>query len=290
MPRLAARLAVAATTKSGLDVVDSCLGAVVAGLAGADLECVAVAAAGTMPAGSATRRLRIAGIALLGGFAVAATVWQTHIYTDRISNEELGSAAQTKQVQVLEDQIDTLKQSTKRRTISADTGGKLADYLRPFGTRQVMVSCSPGDIEAYHYATEIVNVLKSANWDARGPETTTIFGDIKSMAINVYDKQRWSLGYDENITGRTGEIRHPLSESGSAERGSAGQRDGRTVHRHETDAVRGAGAGRGGAMRNRRPLFRRTYRDHERGFPLPLSARSRRSMLSHYHLRCRRIS
>ena len=151
------------------------------------LSAVAVAAAGTMPARPATKRLRITGVALLGGLAAAATVSQTHIYADRISNEEVRSAALAKQVQALEDQIDTLKQSTKRRTISADTGAKLADYLRPFGTRQVMVSCSPGDIEAYHYATEIVNVLKSANWNAGGPETTTIFGEIKSMAINVYD-------------------------------------------------------------------------------------------------------
>ena len=151
------------------------------------LSAVAVAAAGTMPARPATKRLRIAGVALLGGLAVAATVSQTHVYADRISNEEVRSAALAKQVQALEDQIDTLKQSTKRRTISADTGAKLADYLRPFGTRQVMVSCSPGDIEAYHYATEIVNVLKSANWQVGGPETTTILGDIKSMAINVYD-------------------------------------------------------------------------------------------------------
>jgi hypothetical protein len=51
------------------------------------LSAVAVAAIGTMPAGSATKRLRIAGIALLGALAVAATVWQTHIYMDRISNE-----------------------------------------------------------------------------------------------------------------------------------------------------------------------------------------------------------
>jgi hypothetical protein len=151
------------------------------------LSAVAVAAAGTMPSGSATKRLLIAGIALLGGLAVATTAWQTHIYADRISSEEVHSAAQTKQVQALEDQIDTLRQSTRRRTISADTGTKLADYLRPFGTHQVMVSCSPNDIEAYHYATEIVNVLKSANWQAGGPETTTILGDIKSMAINVYD-------------------------------------------------------------------------------------------------------
>src|SRR5271155_1546206 len=151
------------------------------------LSAVAVAAAGRMPSGSATKRARIAGIALLGGLAVAATAWQTHIYRNRISSEEVRSAAQTKQVQALEDQIDTLKQSMRRRTISADTGAKLVDYLRPFGARQVMVSCSPGDIEAYHYATEIVNVLKSANWQVGGPEPTTILGDIKSMAINVYD-------------------------------------------------------------------------------------------------------
>ena len=151
------------------------------------LSAVAVAAAGRMPSGSATKRLRIAGIALLGGLAVAATAWQTHIYSDRISSEEVRYAAQTKQVQALEDQLDTLKQNTKRRTLSADTGAKLADYLRPFGSRQVMVSCSPGDIEAYHYATEIVNVLKLANWQVGGPETTTLLGDIKSMAINVYD-------------------------------------------------------------------------------------------------------
>jgi hypothetical protein len=151
------------------------------------LSAVAVAAAGAMPSGSAAKRLRIAGIALLGALAVAATGWQTHIYTERLSSEEVRSAVQTKQVRALEDQIDTLKQNTKRRTISADTGAKLADYLRPFGTRQVMVSCSPGDIEAYHYATEIVNVLKSANWQVGGPETTTILGEIKSMAINVYD-------------------------------------------------------------------------------------------------------
>ena len=153
------------------------------------LGAVAVAAAGTMPATPARKRWRMWGIALLGVVAVVATLWQTRTAADRISRltEEVQSAALTQKVNTLEDQINNLKQSAQRRTISADTAGKLADYLRPFGTRQVMVSCSPSDIEAYHYATEIVNVLKSANWDARGPETTTIFGAIKSMAINVYD-------------------------------------------------------------------------------------------------------
>jgi hypothetical protein len=51
------------------------------------LSAVAVAAAGTMPPGSATKRLGIIGIALPGGLAASATVWQTHIYMDWISNE-----------------------------------------------------------------------------------------------------------------------------------------------------------------------------------------------------------
>jgi hypothetical protein len=80
-----------------------------------------------------------------------------------------------------------LKESTRSRTLSADTAAKLADYLRPFGTHKVVVSCAPDDIEAYRYATQIADVLKAANWDARGPETTTIFGDVRAMGINVYD-------------------------------------------------------------------------------------------------------
>jgi hypothetical protein len=154
------------------------------------LGIVAVAAARAAPAGLAAKRLRVAGTALLGGLAVAATVWQARSAADQMAarlTEQFRSAALIKQVHALEDQINTLKQSTKERSIDADAAAKLADYLRSFGSRQLTVSCTPGDIEAYHYATQIVNILRSANWDARGPETTTIFGDIKSMGINVYD-------------------------------------------------------------------------------------------------------
>ncbi len=154
------------------------------------LSAVAVAMAGALPAGPAAKRLGMATIALLGGLALAATVWQARNAADQIAanlSEEVRSAALTDQVNALEDQLSKLEQSTKRRTISPDSAAKLTDYLRSFGTHKVVVSCSPGDIEAYHYATEIVNALKAANWDARGPETTTIFGDIKSMGVNVYD-------------------------------------------------------------------------------------------------------
>ena len=150
------------------------------------LVAVATAACAGAPA---DRRLRLAAIALLGGLAIGATIWQQRSATVRISRltAEVHSAALTKQIDALESEIDKLRQREHGRTISSDAAAKLADYLRPFGPRQVVVSCMPDDIEAYRYATEIVNVLKSANWDARGPEATTIFGDIKSMGINVYD-------------------------------------------------------------------------------------------------------
>ena len=150
------------------------------------LAAVAISACDRAPA---DRRLRMAAIALLSGFAIVATVWQQRSAAARISRltEAVHSAALTKQVEALESEIDKLRQRERGRTISSDAAAKLADYLRPFGPHQVVVSCMPDDIEAYRYATELVNVLKSANWDARGPEATTIFGDIKSMGINVYD-------------------------------------------------------------------------------------------------------
>ena len=146
------------------------------------LSAVAVALAGTA-SHPVVRQLGMSTIVLLGGLAVAATVWQARNAANQIN----ANLAATEQVNALEDQLTKLKESIRRRTISTDTATKLADYLRPFGVHKVVVSCLPNDIEAYHYATEILNVLKSANWDARGPETTTIFGDIKSMSINVYD-------------------------------------------------------------------------------------------------------
>jgi hypothetical protein len=86
----------------------------------------------------------------------------------------------------LQAQIETLREKGKIRAIDSDTVTKLADYLRPFGSHRVVVSCVPGDVEAFTYANQIANVLRSAGWDAHGPETTAIFGDAPAMGIRLY--------------------------------------------------------------------------------------------------------
>jgi hypothetical protein len=89
-------------------------------------------------------------------------------------------------VKSLESQINLLRHSTTTRSITSDTANKLYDYLTQFGSHRVVVSCTPNDVEAYNYATQLANVLKAAKWDASGPEVTTIFGDVQAMGINVY--------------------------------------------------------------------------------------------------------
>jgi hypothetical protein len=135
------------------------------------------------------RRRRLAAVALVGLLAAAATAWQSYRAADRIARlvRDDRSVELAAQVQSLEDQLAKVKASTRGRSVSADTAAKLADYLRQFGAHQVVVSCVPDDIEAYHYATQIADILKAASWDASGPETTTIFGAVRAMAINVYD-------------------------------------------------------------------------------------------------------
>lgn len=153
------------------------------------LSVVALTAAAAPAAAAARKRRRILAICLLGAIAIAATAWQSHSAADRIARLVRGnqSVQLAAQIQSLQDRIAKLQESVRGRTLSADTAAKLADYLRQAGANSVVISCAPGDIEAYHYATQIADVLKAANWDARGPETTTIFGAIRAMAINVYD-------------------------------------------------------------------------------------------------------
>jgi hypothetical protein len=153
------------------------------------LSAAAMAAVAAPAAAPTAKPRRMAGVALLGALAVAATVWQAHSAADRVARltRENQTNQLTAQVKSLEDQIAKLKESTRSRTLSTDTAARLADYLRSFGAHKVVVSCAPGDIEAYRYASQLADVLKAANWDARGPETTTIFGEIRAMGINVYD-------------------------------------------------------------------------------------------------------
>ena len=86
----------------------------------------------------------------------------------------------------LQAQIETLREKGKTRAIDSDTVTKLADYLRPFGSHRVVVSCVPGDVEAFTYANQLANALRTAGWDALGPETTTIFGTAPAMGITLY--------------------------------------------------------------------------------------------------------
>lgn len=86
----------------------------------------------------------------------------------------------------LEDQVRDLKQRSRHRTIAADTAAKMADFLRPAGPHRVVVSCTPDDVEAFDYANQIANVLRTAGWEALGPEKTTIFGEAPAMAVKLF--------------------------------------------------------------------------------------------------------
>ncbi|HEY3911642.1 MAG TPA: hypothetical protein VGM07_17405 [Stellaceae bacterium] len=153
------------------------------------LSVLALIAAAAPAAAAATKRRRVLVIVLLGALAIAATTWQARSAADRIAHliRDNRSVQLAAQIQSLQDRIAKLQENARGRTLSADTAAKLADYLRQSGAHSVVISCAPGDIEAYRYATQIADVLKAAGWDARGPETTTIFGAIRAMAINVYD-------------------------------------------------------------------------------------------------------
>ena len=70
------------------------------------------------------------------------------------------------------EQIAALKAGLAGRSIDQATAVKLADYLRQHGSYRVVVSCVPGDVEAYGYATQLVGILKAGGWDAVGPEMT----------------------------------------------------------------------------------------------------------------------
>jgi hypothetical protein len=153
------------------------------------LSVAALAAAAAPAATARAGRSRLTALAVIGGFALAATVWQAKTGADRIA--QLVERDRTKQlaaaVASLQQQMAQLKETTRFRSLSSNTATGLADYLRPFGKHKVVVSCAPNDVEAYHYAAQIADVLKTAGWDASGPEATTIFGDVRAMGINVYN-------------------------------------------------------------------------------------------------------
>jgi hypothetical protein len=146
------------------------------------------------PLTAVARRLWVAGLLVVGLLAIAGTVWHERGVPDRIppfdgasnSSETAAVARLSGQVKLLEERLKEQEEREQKRLIDADAAAKLADFLRPFGPRRVVVSCVPDDAEAYSYANQLANLLRSAKWDAQGPEVTEIFGDIHARGINLF--------------------------------------------------------------------------------------------------------
>jgi hypothetical protein len=181
------------------------------------LGLAALAAQPRRPAG----KYWIAALLVVGALGIGASAWQqraSQVALDR-ANARLGdvtarlyelgrlleAAPDTPQtfdtvaaaivalnarIKELEGRIDALKESSRARAIDPDGSAKMAEYLRqfgsPLGSRRVVVSCVPDDVEAYRYANQIANVLRASGWEALGPETTTIFGEAPAMGITLY--------------------------------------------------------------------------------------------------------
>jgi hypothetical protein len=88
-------------------------------------------------------------------------------------------------VAIVKDQVAALQTGAVGRAIEPTMAGKLADYLRQYGSYRVVVSCAPSDLEAYSYANQLIDVLKSAGWDAHGPEATANITEGPAMGVSV---------------------------------------------------------------------------------------------------------
>jgi outer membrane murein-binding lipoprotein Lpp len=166
-----------------------------------------------------TKKYWIAALLLLGALAIAASVWQQRTSPAALGQQnarlhelaahldELGRllpagpgatpeqtfdraaaaiVALNAKINDLESQVRALEEKSRTRTIAPDSAAKMGEYLRRFGSRRVVISCVPDDVEAYTYANQIANVLRASGWDALGPETTTIFGEAPAMGITLY--------------------------------------------------------------------------------------------------------
>jgi hypothetical protein len=98
------------------------------------------------------------------------------------------------QVAQIDRQIAALRAQSKGRSIDDETAGKLADYLRQFGSFPVLVSCVPDDVEAYGYANQLVNLLRAAGWDAHGPEISAVRPGAAAMGVSVFVRDPHSPG------------------------------------------------------------------------------------------------
>jgi hypothetical protein len=143
----------------------------------------------------------MASIFLFGSLAIVGTVRQAHEIVDGprgrsgtaaalppVTTPPAGPTATDliKRVKALEDRVRELESGRHARSVPLDAADRLAGYLQQFGSRRVIVSCIPDDMEAYQYANQIINILKEANWDAQGPELTRVFGDFRTPKVNIF--------------------------------------------------------------------------------------------------------
>lgn len=143
----------------------------------------------------------MAGILAFGCLAITATVWLGRREIEETSALAGTSAAPrippavltgpsipelTRRIKTLEDHVKEFEAGRRARSIPQTAADDLGSYLKQFGSRRVIVSCVPDDVEAYQYANQLVNILRAADWEVQGPQVTKIFGDIRSPGINFF--------------------------------------------------------------------------------------------------------
>jgi len=103
----------------------------------------------------------------------------------KFGTPEEALASLSAKVATIGDQVTALKAGAIGRSIDPATAMKLADYLRQYGSYRVVVTCAPNNVEAFTYATQIVGILKTAGWDANGPEATANVEEGSAMGVMV---------------------------------------------------------------------------------------------------------
>jgi hypothetical protein len=162
---------------------------------------LALTAAGSPPAAPSGRRYWMASILVFGCLAITATVWLERWRVEETSalagtsavpqvppavRNGPSTADLTRRIKALEDHVKELEAGRRARSIPQTAADDLASYLKQFGSRRVIVSCTPDDVEAYQYANQLVNILRAANWEVQGPQATKIFGEVRAPGINFY--------------------------------------------------------------------------------------------------------
>ena len=133
----------------------------------------------------------------------------------------------------VKEQIAALKAGETARTVDPATAVKLADFLRQYGSFRVVVSCVPGDLEAYAYANQLVGILKSAGWDANGPEQTANVVEGPAMGITVFDRDPSAPDAAKILLDAFKQFDIPHQVGITAEYAVPDSRDGRAVRREE---------------------------------------------------------